>query len=293
MSKNMTISSPLRYPGSKKKLVAYLHEILRFNEIGPNVLIEPFVGGGSVALYFLLNNIVDKIIIADKDKLIYSFWKVLFSDPDHLINFIKKVKIDLNNFYKYKEIANNTRRHNANKLAETCLFLNRTSFSGMLTNGAGPIGGKKQESEYKIDCRFNKEMLINKIKPLSLFGKRVIVLPYDWKGTMKYAEEWLERKKGLNKLLFYFDPPFYYKADQLYRCYFNEKDHKDLCEEIISLKHDWLLSYDNTPEIKKMYSKFRKKNMHIQVPYSINSHAVRIEKEIIITPLKLPKISFS
>ena len=84
--------SPLRYPGSKKKLVLYLYEIMKLNKLNSNVLVEPFVGGGSISLHFLLNGIVNKIIIADKDKLIYSFWKVLFSNPDYLIDFIKKVK---------------------------------------------------------------------------------------------------------------------------------------------------------------------------------------------------------
>ena len=156
--------SPLRYPGSKKKLVSYLYEIIKFNRLNPNVLVEPFVGGGNVALHFLLNEIVDKIIIADKDKLIYSFWEVLFSNPDYLINFIKSVKIDLDTFYQYKEIARTFKYYKKEKLAEACIYLNRTSFSGIMTDIAGPLGGKSQKSQYKIDCRFNKKRLIEKIK---------------------------------------------------------------------------------------------------------------------------------
>jgi len=283
--------SPLRYPGSKRKLVSYLYEIIKYNKLNPNVLVEPFVGGGNIALHFLLNGIVDKIIIADKDKLIYSFWEVLFSNPDYLIDFIKRVKINLNAFYKYKKIARAFENCEKEKLAEACIYLNRTSFSGIMTDIAGPLGGKSQKSQYKIDCRFNKKRLIEKIKYISAFSRSVIVLPFDWKDTIKYAQDWVKNKKRLNRLFFYFDPPFFNKADGLYRCYFNKEEHKQLHKEIICLSYDWVLSYDNAPEIRRLYSNDKYIAMHIEVPYSINSHAKRIEKELIITPLALPRFS--
>lgn len=283
--------SPLRYPGSKKKLVLYLYEIMKLNKLNSNVLVEPFVGGGSISLHFLLNGIVNKIIIADKDRLIYSFWKVLFSNPDYLIDFIKKVKINLNTFYKYKKITRTYENYKKEKLAEACIFLNRTSFSGIMTDRVGPLGGKKQQSQYKIDCRFNKKRIIEKIEYISTFNQSVTVLCCDWKNTIKYAQDWNRNKKKLNKLFFYFDPPFYNKADNLYRCYFNQEEHKQLNKEITNLNYNWVLSYDNTPEIIKLYSNDKCKKVHVKIPYSINSHAKRIEKELIITPLLLPRLS--
>ena len=283
--------SPLRYPGSKKKLVLYLYEIMKLNKLNSNVLVEPFVGGGSISLHFLLNGIINKIIIADKDKLIYSFWKVLFSNPEYLIDFIKKVKIDLNTFYKYKEIARTCEDYTKEKLAEACIFLNRTSFSGIMTDQVGPLGGKNQHSQYKIDCRFNKKRIIEKVKYISTFSQNIIVLCCDWKNTIKYAQDLNRKKNKLNKLFFYFDPPFYNKADNLYRCYFNQEEHKQLNKVIMNLNDKWVLSYDNTPEIIKLYSNDKCKKVHIKVPYSINSHAKRIEKELIITPLFLPRLS--
>jgi len=283
--------SPLRYPGSKKRLVLYLCEIIKYNKLNPDVLIEPFAGGGNIALHFLLNQIVNKAIIADKDKLIYSFWNVLFSNPDYLIDFIKKVKVNLNNFYRYKEMARNFENYEEEKLAEACIYLNRTSFSGIMTDIVGPLGGKNQQSQYKIDCRFNKKTLIEKMKYISSLSRNVIVLSFDWKDTIKYAQDWVRNKKRLDRLFFYFDPPFFNKANDLYRCYFNKEEHKQLYEEIICLNYDWVLSYDNAPEIRRLYSNDKYITMHMEVPYSINSHAKRIEKELIITPLALPKLS--
>ncbi|MCJ7577102.1 MAG: DNA adenine methylase [candidate division Zixibacteria bacterium] len=286
---NATNLSPLRYPGSKRRLVTYLYEILQHNGIQPNVLVEPFVGGGSVVLYFLKNKIVEKAIISDKDRLIYSFWYVLFSDTKYLINFIKNVKINLRNFQNYKTIAKRVEDYPEKILAEACIFLNRTSFSGIMTDSVGPLGGYKQTSDYKISCRFNKEKIIEKIKVISSFRRKVVVLPYDWKDTIEYAENWLLKRKRLNKAFFYFDPPFFNKACDLYRKYFSIEDHKRFCDFILSLKYDWVLSYDDAPEIRRMYKRNGNAPMHVEMPYSINSGGRRLEKELIITPLSLPR----
>jgi DNA adenine methylase len=254
--------------------------------LSPQILVEPFVGGGSVFLHFLSVNDKNKVIIGDKDELIYSFWKTVFNNPDSLISFIRKVKINLNNFEYYRSIADSPSKYSVRELAEACIFLNRTSFSGILNNSAGPIGGKKQKSVYKIDCRFNKVGLIKQIKKISKYRKRVTVIKGDWVDTMNYA-------KGLNQfdknsLFFYIDPPFYNKAEKLYRYIFNHDLHKRLRNKLVALKYNWVLSYDKAKEVKELYSQF--KPIHVEMAYSINSPAKRLEKEYIITPLNLPKL---
>jgi DNA adenine methylase len=278
--------SPLRYPGSKRKLVKYINKILVHNKFSPRILVEPFAGGGSVFLHFLINNKVDKVVIADKDELIYSFWRTLFYDSSYLVNFIKKVKVNLENFDYYRNIASNVGKFKRRSLAEACLFLNRTSFSGILNDSAGPIGGRKQESDYKIDCRFGRKNLIQKVKQIAALRDKVVVLSCNWADTLKYPFQKLKYKS--EEVLFYFDPPFYKKANHLYRHYFNDKNHEDLRDVVIKLKQPWILSYDRAREIEKLYSGF--KSVHIQMPYSINSPAKRLEKELIITRLKIPTI---
>lgn len=286
----ITYISPLRYPGSKRRLAPYLHSIVLHNKLKPNVLIEPFVGGASVSLYFLKNKIVEKAVISDGDKLVSCFWSVLFSNPSRLIEFVRNVKVNLHSFYAYKAIARSAENVNDEELAEACLFLNRTSFSGILTDRVGPLGGREQKSEYKISCRFNREAIIKRIEYISQFARKVTVLPYSWRDTIEWAERWLSKRKKLNKPLFYFDPPFFNKADELYREYFPPEEHELFQRRILALKHDWILSYDNAPEIKKMYSRDGKMHMHVQMPYSINSGSRRLEKELIITPLSIPPV---
>jgi DNA adenine methylase len=276
--------SPLRYPGSKKKLAVYVNKIIEKNKLGPKVIVEPFFGGGSVTLFFLINNLIKKAIVSDQDKLVYSFWYVLFHNPNRLIRFIKKIDINVDNFIRYKNISKSPNKYSKEIMAEACLFLNRTSFSGILRKEAGPIGGMKQISKYKINCRFNRESLTEKIKTLSKLKNRITILNCGWKDTLAYSS----KKYNKNETILYLDPPFYKKADKLYREFFSKADHESLCKALIKTKSSWILSYDKAKEIIDMYSKF--KQVHIQLPYSINSHAVRLEEEIVITPLKLPDI---
>ncbi|MDD5566765.1 MAG: DNA adenine methylase [Patescibacteria group bacterium] len=278
--------SPLRYPGSKRKIYKYFDKIVSYNKMSPQLFVEPFVGGGSIFINFLVNHKYSTAIIADKDKLIYSFWKTLFDEPGYITRFISKVPISIKKFDEYRNIANHQHIYPRNKLAEACLFLNRTSFSGILNTSSGPIGGRKQKSVYRINCRFSRKILISRVRFVATFRHRVVVLNTDWRETLKKVKNVRIKNK---KVLYYFDPPFFNKARHLYRYYFDEAHHKDLRNELIKIKQPWILSYDNTPEIINLYSAFKK--IHVSVPYSINSPAKRLEKELIITPLKLPRIN--
>ena len=65
--------SPLRYPGGKNKLSAFIAKICIDNNINGHY-VEPYSGGASVALFLLLEGFVNKITINDKDRAIYAFW---------------------------------------------------------------------------------------------------------------------------------------------------------------------------------------------------------------------------
>ncbi len=277
--------SILRYPGSKYKIRKTIESVLKKNNLKLDLFVEPFVGGGSIFIYLLENKLVEKVIISDKDNLIYSFWKVLFKNPTVLIKFIKNVSVTTNSYIKYKNIASEPKRYNITTLAKTCLFLNRTSFSGIIAQTAGPIGGKKQISDYKIDCRFNKQALIKRIKEISKYSNKVTVLEKDWQTTTKFALSKIKKKRK-SKSLFYFDPPFYFKSEKLYRVTFNENDHINLSKYLLRFKKNWLLSYDNAIFIKKLYKR-KYRTIHITVPYTVNHKVKKKLKEIIITPLNI------
>ncbi|HEX8231002.1 MAG TPA: effector-associated domain EAD1-containing protein [Chloroflexia bacterium] len=52
----VSIVSPLRYPGSKRRLAGYIEATLRINNLRPALFVEPFAGGASVALQLLTDD---------------------------------------------------------------------------------------------------------------------------------------------------------------------------------------------------------------------------------------------
>ncbi|MEW6411750.1 MAG: DNA adenine methylase [Candidatus Zixiibacteriota bacterium] len=283
----LTDLSPLRYPGSKKSLVPFVYRLLSHNGLLRPVLVEPFAGSANVSLHLLANKAVSRVILADIDPLIYSFWNVVFTQHQKLTRFIGRVRIDEDNFYRFKEIARSTGDVCEVELAKACLFLNRTSFSGLLTDKAGPIGGKEQKSEYKIDCRFNREKLISRIKTVAALSEKVTVLPLGWRDTLSYVLSLCKAKKKAESMFFYLDPPFFDKAESLYRFWFREQEHRALYKAVSKLKHPWLLSYDDAPQIRRMYTGNCVK-VNVSMPYSVNSNAQRRARELVITPLRIP-----
>lgn len=278
------ILSPLRYPGSKRRLGAYLAQTLKINKLRPKLFVEPFAGGLSVSLQLLKDGLVEKIAFGERDPLVASFWKTVFNDADWLVREIPKVELSLENwrYFKKRSFRSDRRR------ALACLFLNRTSFSGILANSAGPIGGTSQNSKYGISCRFNPTTLIRRIRAASELADKVcFVHQGSWQETLNKA---IKIDCPAREKFYYLDPPFYHKARALYRFYFNEEDHTALHDRLFRLKSNWLLSYDPAEAILDKYTKNGNEPERVGLLYSMaGSSSLNEVEELIITNLtKLP-----
>ncbi len=294
MAKNKSITSPLRYPGSKRGLVSYVNEVLKINALKPSLYIEPFIGGGSIAINLLNENLVDRAILIDLDPWITSFWQTVFFDTKWLMDQIENMEVSIENWCSFKKSTPVSIRDQA----LTCFFLNRTSFSGILENHAGPIGGKNQKSDYPIDCRFTsttRKTLLARIEQISRFRDRIYgIWNCSWDDA--FLEIRSEQKAGklpLGNLFFYLDPPFFEEAEALYRFYFSEQDHKALRDCLLTLHDKWLLSYDSAEQVEALYGDALKKGTNgtrhhdIELLYTIASVSKRKRgKEVIISNLE-------
>lgn len=242
----MSFYSPLRYPGGKKRLATKIEKIARLNNINGSY-IEPYAGGAAVALHLLLTNTVSEIIINDADVSVYSFWNAVLNDTAELCELIEKTPVTIDEWRKQHEIFSNETY--GIKLAFSALFMNRTNFSGILKGG--PIGGKNQSGKYKIDCRFNKSMIIDKINLIAKQKRNIKVTNLD-------ALDLLETIPNNNSnILIYIDPPYYIKGKFLYLNSYRHGDHLKVAEAIKKLDEiSWILSYDNTTEIQELYKEF-------------------------------------
>jgi len=217
---NMRYLSPLRYPGAKSGLVGVIgHLVANVTEkLGKTELfVEPFAGGASTALRLAAAGIVHRVLLADADPLVARFWQVAAADTDWLIDRMMDEPVTLERWDHWRNWQPSDPRDR--DTAVKCLFLNRTTFSGILHGRAGPIGGRKQESRYKIDCRFNKEALADRLRfigDLYRSNRLADVWCKDWRDTLDDVAEWYPQLIP-NQVIAYLDPPYWSKSPQLYR----------------------------------------------------------------------------
>ncbi|MCU9614131.1 DNA adenine methylase [Caldibacillus lycopersici] len=243
----MANPSPLRYPGGKYKIHRYIKALIEQNK--SSTYIEPFAGGAGVAIALLLNNDVNKVVINDYDRSIYSFWYSVINHTDELVDKISSCNISIDEWYKQKEIQTGKETMDLLSLGFSTLYLNRTNRSGIIKGGV--MGGKNQNGMYKLDCRFNKGDLINKIKLIASKKDHIRVTNMD-------AVEFIEKviKKTRNSFTF-FDPPYFKQGPALYTNFYTDDDHLLLSNKIQNelINRKWIVTYDHEIEVKKMYDK--------------------------------------
>ena len=183
---------------------------------------EPYAGGAGASLALLIGGHVEKITINDLDKAIYTFWKVAVSDTDYLIRRLRRTEITIEEWKKQKAIFSSTT--NETKLAFATLFLNRTNRSGIM-NG-GPIGGMNQSGRWKVDARFNKKTIIERLEKIKEFQDKIEVCNLDGIELLRK----LEQRKNSKQHFIFLDPPYFQKGQSLYLNHYNKKDHEELSE---------------------------------------------------------------
>ncbi len=246
--------TPLRYPGGKTWLLGYVKEFLHFHNLESKIIVEPFAGSASISIGLLRDNLVKEAYIAEKDPIIVSFWNAVLYRNDDLAEYISTLEVTLDTWFALKKYLSltSTTNYNQVEVAGAFLFYNRTNYSGIIK--AGPLGGKKQRSSYKLDCRFNKRRIIDRIRGLKCLEGRLRVVEKDGLVFMQDMASSIP-----DDLFLYVDPPYYVAGKNLYRFYFNDEDHVKLSRFLMNLDIPWLLSYDDSVFISDLYKSSRGK----------------------------------
>ena len=264
--------SPLRYPGGKSKIAPFVKLIIQQLAQPSVTYIEPFAGGAGVALSLLLDGFVEKIVINDYDKAIYSFWRAIKENPQALIELVRSTPITIDEWYKQKEIYLTKNTRYSVELGFSAFFLNRTNRSGILS--AGPIGGYKQNGNYGITERFNREALVGRIQNIALHRNKIIIYNKDIRSFIRN----IIPRYSQNAFV-YFDPPYYINGQRLYKNSFSPSDHASIARYIIEgVTSPWIITYDNVLTLKEIYSEFPQRS------YTLNYSAANkgVGSELII-----------
>lgn len=238
--------SPLRYPGGKSRAVNKIAALVPpFEEFR-----EPFVGGGSVFIHLKQKFPTKNFWINDKYTELSTFWQILQSDSEKLIEQIWKWKREFSDgkklFYFLRE--NNLAFNEIEKAAAFFIF-NRITFSG--TTEAGGFSIQAYEKRFT-------DSSIERLAEIPEILRNTKITNLDYKSVIEAKGE---------KVFLFLDPPYfsaassalYGKNGTLHKSF----DHERLAAELKNCRHKWLLTYDDSPYIRELYSFAKIENWNI------------------------------
>ncbi len=252
----MIIKSPLRYPGGKSKAINQIAKYLpdSFCEFR-----EPFVGGGSVFIYLKQKFPNLKIWINDLNRELFLFWKSTQSHLPQLVEEIRRVKNKYTDGRLLYEKLTSVDTNNLSDFDRAVRFfvLNRITFSGTVESGGF--------SEQAFQKRFTYSSIDRLEKLEKIFTADIKITNLD------YSE--LLNADGQDVFIF-LDPPYF--AATKSKLYGKDGDlhtsfeHQRFAELVIECHHRWLITYDDSPEIR---GNFQSSNLfEWELQYGMNNY---------------------
>jgi len=233
------IKSPLRYPGGKSRAIQLMKFLLpkEFEEYR-----EPFVGGGSFFIYLRQVYPKLKIWINDLNPELYFFWKYAQKDSEKLASEIFKVKSERKNGQElFEELVNkDTKSLSELQRAVRFFVLNRITFSGVVEAGG--------YSRLAFLGRFT-DSSIRRVAKLGKILEGVRITCLDYRELLR---------NGGKEVFIFLDPPYFkatksklYGKNGILHLSF---DHSEFANEMKKCNHSWLITYDDSPEIRKNFN---------------------------------------
>ena len=246
--RRLTHFTPLRYPGGKGKLAAYLKRIIITNRIFDGEYIEPFAGGAAIAMELLFHEYVARVRINDLSRAVYAFWHSVLHQTDELCRLVRDTPRTVKAWDVQKMVLGNDAAHDLLEVGFATFFLNRTNRSGILNGGI--IGGRDQTGPWKIDARYNADELIFRIESIARHKSRIHLTSVD---ALKFLTD--GAKNWPASALIYCDPPYYVKGKDLYYHSYKHENHEQIATCILDdlINQRWIVSYDNVQPIRALY----------------------------------------
>ncbi len=255
----MRYFTPLRYPGGKARLASFVKALLDLNHLGDVHYVEPYAGGASVALELLVNEHVARVQMNDLDRSVFAFWHCALYDTEALCRLIRNAALSIAEWKKQRAIQKHAANADLLELGFSTFYLNRTNRSGIIGSG-GAIGGLKQDGKWKLDARFYRATLIERIETIAAYRDRITLSNLDAAVFLRGLIPTLPEKS-----LLYLDPPYYVKGKRrLYANSYQHSDHAELATLLSGCKQPWLVSYDNVREIRELYRNYRRRTYQLQ-----------------------------
>jgi DNA adenine methylase len=227
--------SPFRYPGGKTWLIPTVREWLAQSN-SKSILIEPFAGGGIVSLTAAFEKYCNSIMMAELDPEIAAVWEtILGNDNNWLANKILNFELNVDNInFEF------TKENKSIKEIAFCTILkNRTYHGGIITKGSGIL--KNGENGKGILSRWYPRTLYDRINNINKIKN---VIDFKCSDAFDLIESQLDNEQAF----FFIDPPYTKAAKRLYTLY--DIDHERLFKLVSKIKGKYLLTYDDTEQVR-------------------------------------------
>lgn len=224
---------PFRWAGGKYYAIKKLKQF--WQNIEHEEYREPFLGGGAV---FWAKPKVKYNWLNDIDLGLIRTLKFIKNEE----NRTKLLSLFENEFeatrQKYEQIKA-LQPNNELEFVYRYYYLNRTSFSGKMRHPSWGYRPKRSLPPNRWKERINP--CAHKLKNVKL-------------TNCDFEDSILEKAKGNNVLIF-LDPPYYKAKQESHYAYsFKKEDHERLAKVCKITPHNFFLTYDNCPGIRKLYS---------------------------------------
>jgi DNA adenine methylase len=250
--------TPLRYPGGKGKLAAYVKELMKANRLLDGEYAEPYAGGAAIALELLFHGYVCRIHINDISRPVHAFWNSVLNQTDELCRLVLDTPLTVEEWDVQKHVLSNQAEHDDLDVGFAMFFLNRTNRSGILNGGI--IGGRSQTGPWKIDARFNRSELVHRITALARLKSQINLTRRDALQFLKAGTA-----RWPKNTLIYLDPPYYVKGRDLYYDFYQHQDHEEVAKFVTQrvTRQKWIVSYDDVQPIRDLYHRCQRMSYYI------------------------------
>lgn len=237
---SQSVKSPLRYPGGKSRAIKTIlpHVPAEITEYR-----EPFIGGGSVFLAVKsgFGDFIEKYWINDLNFDLYCFWKFARDDNAKLVERVQEFKnryADGRELYAYLKDDGNMRTEFDR--AVRFFIMNRITFSGVMDSG-----GYSNQA-------FLKRFTPSSIERLGKLGpalQDVRITHGDYEAVV--ADDG-------DGVFIFLDPPYFSAtSSKLYGVKGDLHvgfDHERFADVMQNTAHRWLITYDDSPEIRELFA---------------------------------------
>ncbi|QGA56145.1 DNA adenine methylase [Brucella sp. 2280] len=254
------VSPPAAYIGGKRQLARLIGE--KIAAVPHSLYAEPFVGMGGV--FFRRTSAPRAEFINDRSGDVVNLFRIL---QRHYPQFMDTLRFQITSRREFERLkASDPATLTDLERAARFLYLQRLTFGGKV---AGRSFGVNRDT----GSRFNLTTLAPLLQDVHERLASVVIENLDWQVFIDRYDR--------PETLFYLDPPYWGTEDYYGKELFSRDQYEIMAERLAGLSGRFILSINDVPEIRSIFSAFRIEN--VALTYTAGGGKGKPVREVIIS----------